>query len=292
MPKLGEYRFLLDTVVFIYRTEADAATARKAGGTGFLVAVPSESAPDTLHHIYVVTNVHVARGEQRVLRVKARAGGFESVAVSDWVAARNGADVAIASVSMDPRRHVIEALHSHSWLLTRDECQRLQVDAGDDVFMVGRFVDYEGAETNQPSLRFGHVSIKDAQVLQPTTGYSGGSFIVDMHSRSGYSGSPVFVYRTGGSIFAREGTIVGGGHLMKLLGIHWGQFPERWELARGRGEITEADSAEGSLITEGSYVTGLSGMTCVAPSWDILDLLAEEELVEARRRVEREGHTR
>jgi trypsin-like peptidase len=287
MPKFGDYRYLLDAVVFVYRSKEDAESARKAGGTGFLIAVPSESAPESFHHIYAVTNVHVARGEPRALRVKVRVGGFDSVVVGNWTAARTGADVAVAPVELDPSRHVVEALRSDSWLLTRDECERLQIDAGDDVFMVGRFVDYEGVETNQPSLRFGHISIKGARVLQPATGYNGDSFVIDMHSRSGYSGSPVFVFRTHGSVFAKENSIVLGGHLMKVLGIHWGQFPERWDLVQGSRNSTD-DAAEATLITEGAYVNGLSGMTCVAPSWDILALLADDELLESRKRVERE----
>lgn len=63
MPKLGEYRFILENVGFLYRTREQAAQGRKAGGTGFSVAVPSQNEPDTLHHIYLVTNYHVAQGE-------------------------------------------------------------------------------------------------------------------------------------------------------------------------------------------------------------------------------------
>src|SRR5947209_5313437 len=66
------------------------------------------------------------------------------------------------------------------------------VNAADDIFMVGRFVDYDGVETDVLSVRFGHISIIDAQIRQ-STNYRGRSIIVDMHSRTGYSGSPVFV---------------------------------------------------------------------------------------------------
>jgi hypothetical protein len=55
---------------------------------------------------------------------------------------------------------------------------------------------------------------------------------------------------------------------MKLLGIHWGQFPEIWQLSAGQIE-------EASLITDGKYVKGMSGMTCVCPSsaiWEVLNL--------------------
>lgn len=287
MPKLGEYRFILDNVVFVYRSAEQAIEGRKGGGTGFFVAVPAERAPDAYHHIYVVTNVHVTRNEPRTLRVNTRDGKVDVITVANWVSIANGPDVAVAPVNLDPTRYVVEALRADSWLLTKEELTRLELDAGDDVFMVGRFIDYDGIQTNRPSLRFGHISMKEANIVQSATGYSGPSFVVDMHSRTGYSGSPVFVYRTGGSIFGKPGTIVGGGHLMKLLGIHWGQFPERWELARGAAtRKDETDPAEAELIVDGQYVRGLSGMTCVVPSWDILATLAAPQLVEHRARVE------
>jgi hypothetical protein len=284
MPKLGEYRYLLDNVAFVHDTYELAAKGAKAGGTGFFVAVPSRVAPDHLHHIYLVTNFHVARNEARTLRVNMRDGKVDLIPVHDWVSTPGGPDIAIAVVSLDPKRHLVEALRSDSFLLTADECQRQGIDAGDDVFMVGRFVDYDGLQTNRPALRFGHISMRGAEVRQPATGYFGPSFVIDMHSRTGFSGSPVFVYRTSGSIFARAGSIAGGGHLLKLLGIHWGQFRERWELKRDtQGE----EQPEADLITDGQYVNGLSGMTCVVPAWDILALLDHPRLRDLRDHVER-----
>lgn len=281
MPMLGGYRSVLDAVVFVYRTQEEAAEGRKAGGTGFLVAVPSIRRPDALHHMYVVTNFHVARGEPRTLRVNTRDGGVELVTVHDWVSPPRGPDVAVAPVAL-PSRHSVKALRSDSWLLTQEESSRFEIDAGDDVFMVGRFVDYEGVQSNQPSLRFGHISMKEASITQTATGYSGPSFVVDMHSRSGYSGSPVFVYRTAGSIFAPKNSIVTGGDFIKLLGIHWGQFPERWELSGRATPAEDADPVEAGLIVDGQYVKGLSGMTCVVPAWDILGTLADPRLVSLR----------
>src|SRR3712207_7995101 len=46
------------------------------------------------------------------------------------------------------------------------------------------------------------------------------------------SGSPVFLYRTPGSIFANTGVLLGGGRTMFLLGVLWGQFSERWAIKR------------------------------------------------------------
>jgi hypothetical protein len=289
MPKLGDYRFILDAIAFIYATPQDAMEGRKYGGTGFFIAVPSTRAPDEFHHVYVVTNVHVARGEPRTLRVNSLSGGVDLITVRDWISIPGGPDVTIASVDLDPTRHVVEALNANHWLITREEFARLEIDAGDDVFMVGRFIDYDGVQTNRPSLRFGHISIKEAPITQSATGYAGQSVVIDMHSRSGYSGSPVFVYRTHGSIFPKgERSLVAGGHLMKLLGIHWGQFPEQWELSRRVDSSEKTERGEASLIVDGQYVKGLSGMTCVVPSWDILNVLGHSRLVEHRARVEAE----
>jgi hypothetical protein len=286
MPQLGQYQFVLNTVVFVYMTPEEAADGRKAGGTAFFVTVPSLKAPDRFQHLYVVTNVHVARGAPRTLRVNTRDGGVDLITVRDWFSLPGGPDVSVAPLGLDAKRHAADAFRSDSWLLTKEQFSRLEIDAGDDVFMVGRFIDYDGVQTNRPSLRFGHISMKEANILQSATGYCGPSIVLDMHSRTGYSGSPVFVYRTGGSIFAKQGTILGGGHLMLLLGIHWGQFPELWELS-GRANSTEAaNPAEAELIVKGQYVRGLSGMTCVVPSWDILNTLADPRLVDLRTRVE------
>src|SRR5688572_12408847 len=65
MPQLGDYRWIVNNVGFLYRTPEQAARGQAAGGTGFFVAVPSKKAPDRFHHHYLVTNIHVARGEPR-----------------------------------------------------------------------------------------------------------------------------------------------------------------------------------------------------------------------------------
>lgn len=174
-----------------------------------------------------------------------------------------------------------------SYFLTPEKEKGQEIGAADDVFMVGRFVDYDGIETNVPALRFGHISIADAQIEQHS-GYRGRSIVVDMHSRSGFSGSPVFVYRTIGSHFYdfQPGRfLTGGGHFLSLLGMHWGQFPEAWELRTGAKRKTKKHS---SLITGGQYVEGLSGMTCVIPAEHIREVLNLPELAAMREQVELE----
>jgi hypothetical protein len=146
MPKLGEYEYLLRCVVFIYPTRAHAEAGKEFGGSGFLVAWPSEIDPDGFHHLYVVTNAHVAKGERRALRVNVPAGGFDVVEVDEWFLDENGPDIAIAPIDLNPQRHAVEALRADSFLLTEERCRELAIDAGDDTFMVGRFVDYDGVD--------------------------------------------------------------------------------------------------------------------------------------------------
>ena len=126
-------------------------------------------------------------------------------------------------------------------------------------------------------MRFGNIAMMDARQPQPT-GFAGQSVVADMHSRTGYSGSPVFVYRTSGSIFANEGTVSGGGHLLKLLGVLWGSFPEDWEL---RARPTALPLSGGGLT-----VRGMSGMSLVCPSWHLLEVLDMPKLKANRKEVD------
>jgi hypothetical protein len=93
----------------------------------------------------------------------------------------------------------------------------------------------------------------------------------------------IFIFRTLGSHFlepAQQGQVLtGGGHYLKLLGIHWGQFPEEWKL---KNLPSESEAHKASLITDGKYVLGLSGMTCVIPAACILEVLNLPELDEMR----------
>jgi hypothetical protein len=56
-----------------------------------------------------------------------------------------------------------------------------------------------------------------------------------------------------------------------LLGIHFAQFPEMWE-DTSKGKLRHNESHE-PLLTDGKYIKGLSGMTCVLPAWSIIDVL-------------------
>jgi hypothetical protein len=289
MPQLGRYRWMLDFVFFLYESKADALAGKNTGGTGFLVSVPSIRWPTQIHHQHAVTNWHVATQGAPVIRINTVSGPPEvfEFGPEEWIFKPKPVlnDVVVSPpLALIRNTHKAESILLSSLLTTAKE-KELDINAADDVFMVGRFVDYDGIEVNAPSFRFGHISILSAMIKQPT-GAVARSIVVDMHSRTGYSGSPVFVYRTAGSFFFEggKGQLVGAGHTMELLGIHWGQFPELWEL-KDKEKLTGAKKST-ALITDGKYVDGLSGMTCVVPAQVIRDVLELPELAAMREEEE------
>jgi hypothetical protein len=292
MPQLAQYKWILDVVFFLYPTKEDALNGTEYGGTGFLIAVPSRRWPAEFYHVHGVTNWHVACDGSPVIRINRRDGRPPDIFdfdVSEWIFRPHHHDIAISPpLMLDPDIHQAEAIGLGS-LLTKEEEIKDDINAAEDVFMVGRFVDYEGTETNVPACRFGNISMMNAEVEQPTK-YRGRSIVVDMHSRTGFSGSPVFVYRTSGSGFSPVLDLMLSWHYIKMIGIHWGQFREEyafeeatrlpiWRRIWKRWFPPKAASAEAkSLITKGMYVRGFSGMSCVVPAQAILNLINSPEL--------------
>ena len=101
------------------------------------------------------------------------------------------------------------------------------------------------------------------------------TYVVDIHSRTGFSGSPVWVYRRGGNNLTNF-HIDFKDQFLAVLGVHYAQFPERWQITRA----TKGKSGhEGVTVEEQSdYVSGMSGMTKVVPASAILELLESPKL--------------
>jgi len=70
------------------------------------------------------------------------------------------------------------------------------------------------------------------------------------------------------------------GHFLRFLGLHWGQFPEEWEIKKRK-----APSAHGAAVSaDEDSIKGMSGMTLAVPAWDILEFLKMPQFEEERRR--------
>jgi hypothetical protein len=294
----------LDCVCYLYQSEEDAKAGSNFGGTAFLVAM--SASVDSRAYIYAVTNWHVAvRDRASVLRVNTRDGKGDIFAVDpeQWEFDPRF-DIAVMPIRLDSNKHKFKAIHLNGFV-TKDQVKKQKLGPGEDVFMVGRFVDHDGGPVNQPAVRFGHISVMPTAMEQPNTAFAE-AYCIDMHSRSGYSGSPVFVYRTPGSDLSerlsneiKEATILlAGVNYLGLLGIHFAQFPEEWELkmemlksppwwrrisSLWRRETTaRSESFKVPAIKDGAYVKGLSGMTCVLPAWCIAEVLNLPQLVARR----------
>lgn len=279
MPKIPQET--LELAFYLYPSKEAALTGGEFGGTGFFVSVPTVS-PEQVF-VYAVTNWHVAvQSGASVIRINRRDGATEifDAGPEDWMFDPR-LDIAVLPLRLDPDVHKFKAAPVHL-LLTEQIVSEREVGPGDDVFMVGRFVDLDGGAINSPSVRFGNLSTSPTPVKQPN-GKVANSYCIDMHSRSGYSGSPVFVYRTPGQDLTKGGIHVGGpNNFMFLLGIHYAQFPEVWEIGETK-HLQPANSVP--LVTDGRYVKGLSGMTLALPAWRIVEVLNMPKLQAHRDQV-------
>jgi hypothetical protein len=232
-------------------------------------------------HVYAVTNWHVAVREGfSVIRLMRRDGTPDILDLdpSDWEFDPAGHDIAVCylvNVTGETHRVSFASTTKH-FLIDQPIVPPLGV--GEDVFMIGRFVDHDGSDMNRPTVRFGNISMLAAPLQQPNGNTKRDTYCLDMHSRSGYSGSPVFVYRT--PDFDLSSNPKSNDKMLALLGIHWAQFREPWELIRKTDKPSEAVGPD----TE--HVIGLSGMTCVAPASYILSLLDRPDMKQKRQTLE------
>lgn len=271
---------VLDCVCYLYGSEDDACAGREFGGTGFLVSVPSKFAG--LDYVYAVTNRHIACQRWPVVRVNTLEGGTDvfNFEPDQWEFDRRY-DIAAVPLPVREGFHRFATVGAGSFM-TPAQMERVKVGPGDDVFMVGRFMDHDGGLTNLPAVRFGNISVMPSPIKQENIGMAK-AFCIDLHSRSGYSGSPVFVYRTANFDLEEEAPkdiseaklLAAGTTLLMLLGIHFAQFPEEWELIMKPEKPNAKVEAKPRvpLIKGGASVKGLSGMTCVLPAWNIHDIL-------------------
>jgi hypothetical protein len=280
---------LLDCSVYLYPNEDYAQRGERIGGSGFLVAMPGfddswllegQCPRSDLYHLYVVSCRHLIRHPDvkfipsPVVRLNTHGGNIDVIPaqIGDWECSEDD-DVAVLPI---PYRSYFKYLSvPTSRLLTKETAQAHDVGIGDEVFMVGRFVSHDGRQKNQPSLRFGHVSMMPGDSIYHPSNTSGEqeSFLVEVHAIPGYSGSPVFVrpaltpkftVATGVNNVVTTDFIggpmdvpLGGGPW--LLGVEWGYI--------------------------GSHDQGLNntGVCGVVPAWRLLRLLNTDHLVEQRR---------
>lgn len=314
MPKIPKQ--VIDSVFYLFASEDEAARGENAGGTGFVVEYRDE-----ISHYYGVSNRHVVRDDGfSVIRFNtAESTEPFNFGPEEWETIADGEDIAVVPLDFSFDKLSLTSVSVASFADEYD-VRFGRIGIGDDVFMLGLFLDHSGVDRNRPLARFGNISmLPDPSAPIKRKNDLSQSYIVDMHSRSGFSGSPVFAYRTFGqdldSYLAEpvsfdpnsmmqqlERELIGqqkdrhfgrsrnlsrvtidlrARMFFKFLGIHWAQFPETWEIKDPSTINNEARKRQ-LVVADGKYIEGFSGMTCVAPSWKILEVLNVPKLKERR----------
>jgi hypothetical protein len=263
---------MLRTVFYIYPSKEDADNSRESGGTGFFFRVPSE-VDSNLGFFYGVTCRHVIDdcAPNPVLRFNTEDGGFETLEtkIDDWTPHPDGDDVAIISITIGSNYTVGNLVHEH--VLTKEFIEEKGVNVGDEVFMIGRFRVHAGKKKNKPAAMFGYISMMadPDEPIKIETGEEFESYLVEMRSIPGFSGSPVILWIPPFSKRWSTNELTPNMHY-RLLGVCW-RYINVKELA-----TDDLDK---------NYRLKLnSAMAAVVPAQKIMDLIDSKEQIEMRKK--------
>jgi hypothetical protein len=186
-----------DCAIYLYVSDRAARDGQDAGGSGFLTHIPSSADPHA-RHIYAVTNRHLVDGSRDgnfwTIRMTRRGGGTDTIQTKkdDWFLHDSGDDVAIYPITFDPNAFKWWSV-PRDMFLDEEAMTAYKIGYGDDVFMVGRLISQSGKEKNTPVARFGTLALPpDKNEPIKHDGREDEAFLIECHSISGFSGSPVF----------------------------------------------------------------------------------------------------
>jgi hypothetical protein len=266
---------VLDCAVYLYHSEQDAIEGAHSGGSGFLVGVPVgwdddgwKSRPRGTH-IYAVTNSHVIEDGASVIRLNTRKGETKVIDLSreSWIHHPKSDDIAVAPIEPDRELDKFKYIGvGIDMFVTQERMKTSAIGPGDETFTVGRFIARDERQSNAPIVRFGHISGSGTELIERIDGFKQESFLVESHSISGFSGSPVFVWvpleRTAKvadpqlmSQFRKAVRSYQHAPREYFLGIDWGHL-------------------------EDEHPPGMAG---VVPAWKLLEVLSTDEVIKMRR---------
>jgi hypothetical protein len=190
-------------VFFLYGTDPETGKRVGPNGTGVLIGVPAAKGSWYMTHFYALTCQHVAPFGNSIIRINTKDGKsrFIDTHPDDWQWIPGHDDLAALDVTdrLDVERDNYSVVPSNL-LVTKEFVARDEVEIGEDGFMLGLFADLPGKSHNLVAARFGNISLladDETPIVQPNKSRRP-SHLFDMRSRPGFSGSPVFAYRTPG----------------------------------------------------------------------------------------------
>jgi len=314
---------------FLYGTNPKTGENIGPGGTGFVVTRITKEADISTYHHYAVTNWHVVFGEGGYSKI--RLNRYDSDAKTleyephEWqfIKKYDLAAIDITDVINIGEYEVMSITGiSENDFINKDNSNKYGIQMGDDVIMIGYFAGSPGDKRNLPAARFGNIS-RMADENTPIAMENIGELpchMVDMRSRPGFSGSPVFVYSTpasdfntiiktpdGETILPRDLSkifnksneskekkdedkkwvlTVKDNLFFKLLGIHSSQFQDHITIKIDGKTVKER---KGEIIKEGDNLVIPSSMTIVIPAERITELLDLDYFEEIRKKREAEN---
>ncbi len=275
MPRISDE--LLNSVIYIYKTGQDAEVGTQSGGTGFLVSVPSKT-DDKKSFGYIVTNKHVIdkAGGTPTVRFTDLKGNVSIVSSmqSDWACHLDGDDVAIIAIKGEYLEQIRHCCIPVSLFLSREIININDVGPGDDVFTIGRFIQHDGKQKNTPVVMFGNISMMPNEKVRISTAdsqmHDQDAFLVETHSLSGFSGSPVFLNRILNNENAEQRT-------PWLLGLDCSHMSMHLKIKK------KCTDGKYDNVVENYYSENNSGHMVVVPAWKILEILFAGKIADDRR---------
>lgn len=281
-------RAIIKSTVFLYPSIEEARRGSRRGGTGFLVCVPFET-NSNLAHIYGVSCAHVIWGNSGqgspVVKLNKKKGDPKILDLRPerWAAHEAAPDIAVCLLGeIDDDDDIVPI--DISALITRDGLagkgvRDEKLEIGDEVVMPGRLMGVPDGDRVRPVMRFGNLAQMPDDIAPISSNVAAAqvSFLVEMRSRTGFSGSPVFGYYQASPLrmeLDSKLTMISGFSTPRLIGVEWGQV----------GFDDAADEADES-------VSGwrASSMLGVVPAWYLYELLmGDGSLIEQRKVAERE----
>ena len=284
------------SVFFLYakdtRTGAKDDDLLGPFGTGVIVGAATRLGRET--HFYAVTAHHVvAQHSAYVIRINTASGEAIRLDVDphDWIFDPDGPDLAAADVTAYIPNEGISYLGGNgiAYVSLDMFCDQKfltdrQVGIGEDGCMLGLFHDLPGKDRNLIAARFGNIALlaDNSFKVKLANGKYFPAHLFDIRSRSGFSGSPVYIYRVPtGDLNQAEGagfTVDANNRFCALLGIHVSQYRDTIEVAK---EVPQA-GREPKLVVTGEKLVIPNSVTVVVPAWEILSLLNRQEFKNQR----------
>lgn len=277
MPRIIEA--VRDCSIYLYESVEDANAGKRTGGSGFLFGMSMDSGADT---IYAVSNWHVVR-HAPVIRLNTTDAAFDvmPLATSDWHRHPDlQTDLAVAPIDFDPSKYQMRVV-GYDQLLTRAWIDKFSVGIGDDLIVVGRFIDHDGVQRNQPTIRFGAIAQMPSEPIETEIGRQD-AFLADLRSISGYSGSPVFALiprHRDATLSLKERLVapiggIGGSERFLLIGVDCGHIPY-WDQTI-YAEVRDK-SGKKELRNTNLWVSVNTGIAIVVGAWKLDELLRTGE---------------